>query len=60
MQDTTRLNSAETGHIAPAIARIMPKTMLETMPPRSAPDWKPQPCGLSREELRRIVRKVLG
>lgn len=31
------------------------------MPPRrSHPDWKPQPCGLSREELRKIVEEILG
>jgi hypothetical protein len=31
------------------------------MPPlRAHPDWKPQPCGLSREELRKIVAEILG
>lgn len=60
MQGTAQLKSPETGRIAPAIARTMPdKTMPKTMP-GSAPEWKPQPCGLSREELRRIVRKILG
>jgi hypothetical protein len=29
-------------------------------PRRAAPDWKPQPCGLSREELRKIVEEILG
>ena len=61
MQQATRLKSPETGRIAEAIVNITPPTM----PPRSATtgsaaDWKPQPCGLSREELRRIVRKILG
>lgn len=52
MQDSIELKSPETGRVATAIA--------ETLPPKSAPDWKPQPCGLSRQELRRIVRKMLG
>ena len=60
MQETTRLTSPDTG-IANAIAATMPHTAeLKATPPRSAPDWKPQPCGLSREELRRIVRNILG
>jgi hypothetical protein len=59
MQATRRLKSPETGHIAPAIASTMP----DTTPPGSeaaATGWKPQPSGLSRSELRRIVRKILG
>ncbi|WP_139163544.1 hypothetical protein [Bosea robiniae] len=28
--------------------------------PKSAPNWKPEPCGLSREELRRIVARIMG
>jgi hypothetical protein len=56
MQAPTRLKSPETRRIGPAFAKTMP----ETTPPGSAADWKPQPCGLSREELRRIVRKILG
>lgn len=52
MQDSIELKSTKTGRVANAIA--------ETLPPKSAPDWKPQPCGLSRQELRRIVRKMLG
>ncbi len=27
---------------------------------RSAPDWKPQPCGLTREELRQLIIEQLG
>ncbi len=61
MQTSIRLTSPETVRVATAIAKTTtPKT---TMPPRfetAAPDWKPQPCGLSRQELRRIVRKILG
>jgi hypothetical protein len=30
------------------------------MPPRAAPDWQPQPCGLTRLELRQIVEDMLG
>lgn len=60
MQEPTRLKSPETGRVAAALARTTLKTTPETMPPGSAADWKPQPCGLSREELRRIVRKILG
>jgi hypothetical protein len=29
-------------------------------PPKSSPNWKPQPCGLSREELREIVAQIMG
>jgi hypothetical protein len=52
MQETIDLKSPATRRVADAIAN--------TLPPKSAPDWKPQPCGLSREELRRIVKKMLG
>jgi hypothetical protein len=31
-----------------------------TKPGKSSPDWKPQPCGLSRSELREIVGEILG
>jgi len=27
---------------------------------KSAPDWKPQPCSLTRSELRQIVGEILG
>ncbi|WP_157733093.1 hypothetical protein [Bosea sp. AS-1] len=30
------------------------------LPPKSSPDWKPQACGLSREELREIVAQIMG
>lgn len=49
---STELKSPETRRVADAIAT--------TLTPKSAPDWKPEPCGLSRQELRRIVRKMLG
>jgi len=28
--------------------------------PKSSPNWKPEPCGLSREELRKIVARIMG
>lgn len=30
------------------------------LPPKSPPNWAPQPCGLSREELREIVAEMMG
>jgi hypothetical protein len=57
MQESTQLKSPETGRVADAIANTLPP---KSAPARSAPDWKPQPCGLSRQELRRIVKKMLG
>jgi len=35
-------------------------TARQTLPPKSPPDWAPQPCGLSREELREIVAQIMG
>jgi hypothetical protein len=32
----------------------------EIAPIKSSPDWKPEPCGLSREEVRRIIAEQLG
>jgi hypothetical protein len=32
----------------------------QTLPPKSPPDWTPQPCGLSRQELREIVAQIMG
>jgi hypothetical protein len=29
-------------------------------PAKSDPNWKPQPCGLTREELRAIVAEMMG
>jgi hypothetical protein len=31
-----------------------------TMPSKTDPDWKPEPCGLTREERRKIVADLLG
>lgn len=27
---------------------------------KSDPNWKPEPCGLTREELRKLVAEILG
>ncbi|WP_281493855.1 hypothetical protein [Ancylobacter koreensis] len=27
---------------------------------RSSPDWKPEPCGLTREQIRAIVIEQIG
>jgi hypothetical protein len=29
-------------------------------PAKASPGWKPQPCGLTREELREIVAQIMG
>ncbi|MEN5084553.1 hypothetical protein ABE438_18885 [Bosea sp. TWI1241] len=34
-----------------------------TVPPtvvKACPNWKPEPCGLSRDELRAIVARIMG
>lgn len=33
---------------------------LETVTPAPDPNWKPQPCGHSREELRAILDEVMA
>lgn len=37
-----------------------PNTVHRILRERSSPDWKPEPCGLSREEVRRIIAEQLG
>lgn len=50
MQHSTHNKKAKTlGRPAP-----QPKTR------KAASDWKPQPCGLTRSELRQIVGEILG
>ncbi|MCK0196745.1 hypothetical protein MWN34_07435 [Ancylobacter sp. 6x-1] len=47
----------------PAERRIrpsLPVKSVRTAPLRSSPDWKPEPCRLSREELRAIIAEQLG
>lgn len=43
-------------------SRRKPIAKLHSSSPRqSAPaNWKPEPCGLTREELRQIVEEILG
>ncbi|MBP0582760.1 hypothetical protein J8I29_25770 [Labrys sp. LIt4] len=38
------------------------RTKTTTVPtlPKAKRDWQPEPCGLSREELRKIVADQLG
>lgn len=38
--------------------RTMPRAV--PAPVRSSPDWKPEPCGLTREEVRKIIADQLG
>jgi hypothetical protein len=33
---------------------------IDRRPAKSASDWKPEPCPLSREELRRIIIRQIG
>ncbi|WNJ88852.1 hypothetical protein [Bosea sp. 685] len=32
----------------------------KTAPRKSDPNWKPEPCGLTRAELRKIVADIMG
>ncbi|WP_139221330.1 hypothetical protein [Bosea sp. OK403] len=32
----------------------------KSAPRKSDPNWKPEPCGLTRAELRKIVADILG
>lgn len=38
----------------------LPASAMQPLRPKSIPDWKPEPCGLSRKELREIVAEILG
>jgi hypothetical protein len=46
----------------PVEARARPEILRKNaiVPLRADPNWKPEPCGLSREELRKIVAEILG
>jgi hypothetical protein len=47
--------------LKPSGTQLRPDTTNNTTPTqKSDPNWKPQPCGLSREELRKIVAEILG
>ena len=48
--------------LKPTTAQPRPhnKITAETVPQKSDPAWKPEPCGLSREEIRKIVADLLG
>ncbi|MEW6257364.1 MAG: hypothetical protein AB1592_15530 [Pseudomonadota bacterium] len=45
------MNTHSTNHKAPRVPPVAA---------RSAPDWKPHPCGLTREELRQLIIEQLG
>lgn len=36
------------------------KTTAATAPLKSEPNWQPEPCGLTRAELRKIIAEQLG
>ncbi len=47
----------------PTTPQTLSATAVTTAPlstTKADPNWKPQPCGLSRDELRRIVAEILG
>lgn len=46
----------------PATGRPRPDltNTTKTAPRKSDPNWKPEPCGLTRAELRKIVADILG
>lgn len=52
MQNPQQLNPAKT--------QVPTVETKDASPRKPAPNWKPQPCGLTREELRKIVEEVLG
>jgi hypothetical protein len=43
-----------------ASAPPRPNTTPVPTQPKSNPNWKPQPCGFSREEIRKIVAEMMG
>jgi hypothetical protein len=43
-----------------AHARLDRQAATTTGQRESDPSWKPEPCGLTREELRKIVAEILG
>jgi hypothetical protein len=43
-----------------AHARPVRQTAIVTAQRKSDANWKPEPCGLTREELRKIVAEILG
>ncbi|MDR6294533.1 hypothetical protein E9232_007087 [Inquilinus ginsengisoli] len=41
--------------------RRLPANLINQNPARrSDPDWRPEPCGLTREELRKITADLIG
>lgn len=52
MKSKTQYEHKKTQRVAASASR--------PLPPKSSPNWKPEPCGLSREELRKIVTRIMG
>jgi hypothetical protein len=44
----------------PATQTRQPQTATPAAAVKSCPNWKPEPCGLSRDELRAIVARIMG
>ena len=44
----------------PKLSTAQLRPQITTTPAIADPTWKPQPCGLTREELRKIVLDLLG
>jgi hypothetical protein len=55
-----KMNTNTQSKTASAHPRPFHKIAAEVAPPKADPAWKPEPCGLSREELRKIVAEILG
>jgi hypothetical protein len=49
-----------TGHPRPDMTNAAMTNAAKTAPRKSDPNWKPEPCGLTRAELRKIVADILG
>lgn len=52
MQNTAQLKFPKPQHARAAT--------IDASPRKSDANWKPQACGLTREELRKIVEEILG
>ena len=50
----------KTNNAHPRFSPTHPRSAPKTNTRKAAPDWKPQPCGLTRRELRQIVGEILG
>jgi hypothetical protein len=53
-------NHPATGRPRPETTNAAMTNAAKTAPRKSDPNWKPEPCGLTRAELRKIVAEILG